>query len=266
MVGAESAGEGNEPIPAEEDKKSALNLVQAKEATLIARWLDVQIQRMEKAERTNFDNMFDANPEVAIQNLLLMRLGNLGKSFAADPKGKSSSMSTGKGSMGSSGSAYVLTPYQIGRLGHHQRQDVPVPGDGNCFFESLRQMLTASGINVGTVRQMRTALANAVRTVNYPFIPDVARDSIANSIATMGSYANFAGDVTPMLAAATWNLTITIIDESREITVGHGATQIFLIRFSSGAEHYHATGPVTAANNTGNTGNTEEKALVSSDV
>jgi hypothetical protein len=252
----------------EDDKVKDLNLVQAKEASLVSRWLDIQVLRMSKEQdayiEAELKKAKDKDKKEIVTSLAIElirnRLAHLGHSMAIDakdlPAQKGSSLGSGSSGSekGSKKGAYVISPYQQAQLAVHQRVDSPVAADGDCFFSSLRSMGHGGG---GSVQQMRTILADAVladaalaaAARRFPFIPDAQRAAVARSIRKMGDYANFAGDVTPMVAAIVWNLTITIINPNVERAVGVGAHAIVILRFTAPAEHYHATAaaPVPAA-------------------
>jgi hypothetical protein len=243
MTGGETAAQGGAPIPAD-GEDVGLNLVQAKEATLLARWLDVQVARMDQQEIKVFEALLAQSPDAAVRNLIRGRLINPGSSLAFQYTPDSS----GKGEIErvARRGAYTLSHHQQGALATSQLQDAPVRGDGDCFFNALIR----AGVQ-GSVQQLRTRLADAVAQdatgARFPFIPDNARATVARSIRTMGDYANFAGDVTPQVAADVLGLTITIVGPTRTVPVGNGAIAVTLLRFTFPAEHYHATAPLPVA-------------------
>ncbi|MFB9909042.1 WXG100-like domain-containing protein [Allokutzneria oryzae] len=139
--------------------------------------------------------------------------------------------------------AFQATEAQHRWLVTHGRREIPIAGDGDCFFSAL--LVTAGGhasVRGKSVLDLRNRLADRFRDNIAEYGAFLTGEDPARAEADIrraGSWASAAGDLVPLLAADEFGLRLRLVDpRGTVLTVGGQGHEVTLLYDGS---HYSAT-------------------------
>jgi hypothetical protein len=246
-----------------------LNLVQAKEGSLAITWLkEVWLPNALKENKKILSQLrsndirklfhdllrrYDRSPSTAssLQNVDLTGSGaGRDDDFESDSKQSRPPRSDYdmQGALAASTvGAYVLTDFQRKWLSQQRLREVEVTPDGDCLFRAFVE--SADDPRAESVRDVRGKLAlklqaeprfehiRALDTFRRDFLENLTKSSTFD-------FAGLAGDMMPQIIATAFGVKLSIVGSATVTPVGDGSPEITLIRFDTGALHYHGTKPV----------------------